>query len=385
MSLIKKLSIGLVLLFFFIEIFSFIFSKLELIPFNNTPLAYSGFVPDGNGNFWRTEDKDWGSWHKSNYRDRHRGACYDVIYETNSLGARDDEFDENPNNIILLGDSFAEGYAVSKEDSSAWLIEKKLEFKVNNLGVAAHVGPLQYWLIYKNFRETVPHNKLIVYFLPENDFQDNDYNVWEEANWLKRSNEIRHRPYWKEAENQKYTYFYPEGSVKASDFNRYAKNSIESKVKRFLGNFLWTANVFRTIHHAQKKNKFQKIHHEGKPEDINLIRSGYLDSPLYQQKANIFFLKKIFDLAEDKQIYLVIIPVKQDYEKIENDDYKNQYWYKSLFEISNNNESLFILDLLDLYKNENHNDYFLECDGHWNYHGNQMAADAIINLINTKN
>ena len=79
------------------------------------------------------------------------------------------------------------------------------------------------------------------------------------ANWLKRSNEIRHRPYWKEAENQKYTYFYPEGSVKASDFNRYAKNSIESKVKRFLGNFLWTANVFRTIHHAQKKNKFQKI------------------------------------------------------------------------------------------------------------------------------
>ena len=37
-------------------------------------------------------------------------------------------------------------------------------------------------------------------------------------------------------------------------------------------------------------------------------------------------------------------------------------------EISNNNENLFILDLLDLYKNENHNDYFLECDGHWNYH-----------------
>ena len=171
MSLIKKLSIGLILLLFFIEIFSFIFSKLELIPFNNTPLAYSGFVPDGNGNFWRTEDKDWGSWHKSNYLDRHRGACYDVIYETNSLGARDDEFDNNPNNIILLGDSFVEGYAVSKEDSSASLIEKKFEFKVNNLGAAAHVGPLQYWLIYKNFREIVPHNKLIVYLLPENDFR----------------------------------------------------------------------------------------------------------------------------------------------------------------------------------------------------------------------
>ena len=68
---------------------------------------------------------------------------------------------------------------------------------------------------------------------------DNDYEVWKEANW-ERSNEIRHRPYWKEAENQKYTYFYPEGSVKASDFNRYAKNSIESKVKIFR-NFPWTA------------------------------------------------------------------------------------------------------------------------------------------------
>lgn len=381
MNLIKKFSISLILLLFFIEIISFAFSKLQLLPFNNTPLAYSGFVPDGNGNFWRTEDDEWGSWHKSNYRDRHRGSCYDVIYETNSLGARDEEFDENPNNIILLGDSFAEGYAVSKEDSSAVLIEEKIKTKVNNLGVAAHVGPLQYWLIYKNFREIIPHDKLIVYLLPENDFQDNDYDVWKEANWLKRSNEIRHRPYWKEIENGTYTYFHPEGSIKASDFNRYAKNSIESKVKRFLGNFLWTANVFRTIHHAQKKNKFEKIKIDEKIENKNLIRSGYLDSPLYQQKANIYFLKEIFDLANDKQIYLVIIPVKQDYEKIVNDEYKSQYWYESLIEISKNNDNLFILDLLDLYSGENFHKYFLECDGHWNYNGNKMAADAIVNLL----
>ena len=382
MNLIKKLSISFFLFLLFIEIFSFAFSKLELLPFNNTPLAYSGFVPDGNGNFWRTEDNEWGSWHKSNYRDRHRGACYDVIYETNSLGARDDEFNNNPTNIILLGDSFAEGYAVSKKHSSASLIEEGIDVNVNNLGVAAHVGPLQYWLIYKNFKEIIAHDKIIIYLLPENDFQDNDFVVWKDSNWLKRSNEIRHRPYWKEEENGIYTYFHPEGSVKANNFNRYAKKSIESRVKRFLGNFLWTANIFRTIHHAQKKSKFEKISDNKKTVNTDMIRSGYLDSPLYQQKANIFFLKEIFNLAQDKDIYLVIIPVIQDYEKNINDEYKNQYWYTSLINIKNNANNLFILDLLDLQNSENFYDYFLECDGHWNLNGNKMAANAIIDILN---
>ena len=86
-------------------------------------------------------------------------------------------------------------------------------------------------------------------------------------------------------------------------------------------------------------------------------------------------------MANDKQIYLVIIPVKQDYEKIVNDEYKSQYWYESLIEISKNNDNLFILDLLDLYSGENFHKYFLECDGHWNYNGNKMAADAIVNLL----
>ena len=50
---------------------------------------------------------------------------------------------------------------------------------------------------------------------------------------------------------------------------------------------------------------------------------------------------------------------------------------KSLINIKNNANNLFILDLLDLQNNENFYDYFLECDGHWNLNGNKMAADYV--------
>ena len=44
---------------------------------------------------WRDEKNIWGAWHKINFQQNHQSDCYDVIYKSNNIGARDNEFNIN--------------------------------------------------------------------------------------------------------------------------------------------------------------------------------------------------------------------------------------------------------------------------------------------------
>ena len=119
LSKIKFLTIFLMILIFSMEILSFIFTKFNLLIINEEP----SYVHK-QGNKWRIENTPWGSWHKSNFKDQHSTKCFDVNYSSNNIGARDniDYFNDTfKNSIILLGDSFAEGYGVELENTFAQL------------------------------------------------------------------------------------------------------------------------------------------------------------------------------------------------------------------------------------------------------------------------
>jgi len=121
---IKFFVFTILILIITIEIISLIAVKLNLLMYNEEP-GY--FYPTGDK--WRTEIMPWGAWHKPNFRDRHRKTCFDVEYESNNLGARDNEpYDENlpKNSIILIGDSMAEGIGVELEDTFAEVLEKDI-------------------------------------------------------------------------------------------------------------------------------------------------------------------------------------------------------------------------------------------------------------------
>ena len=90
-SKIKLFVFTILILIITIEMLSFIATKLNLLSANNEP---SYLYPSGDK--WRTETMPWGSWHKPNFSDRHRKTCFDVEYESNNIGARDNEpYDEN--------------------------------------------------------------------------------------------------------------------------------------------------------------------------------------------------------------------------------------------------------------------------------------------------
>ena len=105
-------------IFFFLEIISFSIFKLGLLEISHIPKLYLNKDHIPNDEWW-VEDKEWGAWHKNSSSTIQKRSCFNVTYTSNEVGARDDSFVvNNHDDIILLGDSFAEGYGVNLENTS---------------------------------------------------------------------------------------------------------------------------------------------------------------------------------------------------------------------------------------------------------------------------
>jgi len=75
-----------------LELISFLLYKSNLLEISHKPKIYlrGNFVTEYN--FW-TEEKKWGAWRKKNSSLNQKRSCFDVVYKTNEVGARDDKFD----------------------------------------------------------------------------------------------------------------------------------------------------------------------------------------------------------------------------------------------------------------------------------------------------
>ena len=114
--------------------------------------------------------------------------------------------------ILLLGDSFAEGYGVEIENSFAKIIEKNSDKQVLNFGSAGSFGPLQEYLIYENLAYKYGFDEIILFFLPENDFTDNS-SAYQDALF-----ENRYRPYF-DVDSKNFEIYYPANSKPSDNFN----------------------------------------------------------------------------------------------------------------------------------------------------------------------
>jgi hypothetical protein len=271
-----------------LELLSFVATKAELLLFNDTPEIYR---ERNLGLGWRTQKEPWGAWHKPNATDRHGSACFDVRYRSNEVGARDSSFNYAKERLqpryILLGDSFAEGWGVDIEDSAQAELERLLDIDVYNFGVAMYVGPVQYYLIYQQLASKFDHDGLVLFFLPANDFTDNDFELWKDfrPTW--------YRPYYKKRNDGQYDIFYSDRAVQSEQFP-----GIEAhlgKLEQFLIRYTFTANTLRTIKYLFAKNLVEKAQNTGIPY------SGYYDATLAQQEAAIYFIEKIITEAKGKK------------------------------------------------------------------------------------
>ncbi len=374
---IKKIFLFLLILSIFIELASLIASKNKLLLFNSPP-GYLKFKSIYNASDWRTEEQAWGAWHKKNFLTRHKKKCFDVFYKTNDIGARS-EFSFNSlksnKNLVLLGDSFAEGIGVSDEYTLAGLLNDKYKTTLN-FGSGGNFGPLQTFIIYRNLAKKFPHNEVVFLFLPANDFIDNDYDYFK-----KHKMTDRYRPYFKKINEKKFEYFYPPNSSPQKDFPyNNIKNDNYEKIKNFLKEYFWSYNLVKTV-------KYTLISKEN-PYTIQNDNFGYFFSNKISVEATIYFINELYsEINENFEKTILIIPTERDLKniKIRGSSYKKLKWYKKLEKISKE-KNVKMIDLAMLENGEyslTHiengiNNWFLTCDGHWNANGNKMAFQKLI-------
>jgi hypothetical protein len=375
MNLVKSLVAMLLITLVIFELSSFAVTKMELFLFNETPSVYrfgsnTNYRDIGYG---RTERDPWGAWHAPNGTYTHTMFCFNVEMTFNEVGARDSSFsDLSENSLFLLGDSFAEGFGVSYEDTSQYIIERELGVEIANFGVAGDFGPLQELLIYREFHY-LQHNGLIIYVLPANDFTDNDANFWA---GISRQ---RYRPYFGNDDGNPLVPYYFTEAKKRDNF----LDPTGGVIKQFIKDYFWSANALRTALVMLRGNT------RNASIDEDSIESFFYDANAQQQINLLLAYEEILDLAGERDVLFVIIPGIRDIRrrKAENlpDSYKQQTWYQGLqtFE-SRQQHKVSLLNLMDHVPVDT-SGMFHVCDGHWSPRGNNWAATTIAEHIRRNN
>ena len=165
MAKFKNFFILSIFLILIIEIISFLIYKIDILEISHKPKIYltNNEIPNDE---WWTEENIWGAWHAKNSKTKQKRSCYDAIYTSNEVGARDSSFTINSSNdVILIGDSFAEGYGVNLNNTSQKYIEDLTGLNVLNFGVSKNFSVVQYYRIYTNFAKNYKHEVIfLLYF-----------------------------------------------------------------------------------------------------------------------------------------------------------------------------------------------------------------------------
>ena len=350
----------LISLFLALEFFSFLFFYLNLGTTVYIPVYWiNDFNQHDTSRAWYTEYHEWGVWHKSSSKARHIKACFSYEYFSNSYGARDSERSINgKNRVVFLGDSFVEGWGINDKGRMTNILEDHFGTEFLNFG-SSRLGPLQYEIIYKNLANKFEHDHVIVGFLPENDFTDNDLKLWRS---MPNVNE-RYKPYYSE-DGKKiiYTREKPEEGTTVPKAN--------SWIKEMGKKYFWSYGLLREIKWLLLKYKYIK----------NLTGSdysGYRDALDYQINNTLGSLLRIAEKAKrnNKSFTVVLFPVANDYEAKKTGDLKIKRFFKDFAEKTKTNY-VDLIDLIDFNEKLYHS-----CDGHWSPYGNLMAANALIDVL----
>ena len=121
-----------------------------------------------------------------------------------------------------------------------------------NFGSSGNFGAVQAQILYNNLASKLPHNELIYFFLPSNDFTDNDKRYWTDI-----VHGSRHRPYFKKINEKNYDIFYPSQNVE-NKFLINVKSFLFLRLKSFLIKYTYTANTLRSINTLLTKTNIDK-------------------------------------------------------------------------------------------------------------------------------
>ena len=317
--------------------------------------------PKGKRTIYVDNNEHFGVWRYPNDSMSFVRRCFDVMLTTNSYGALDIEHPRQTEQkrVVVLGDSFVEGYGVAYEDRFTTHLSEQTGIPHLNFGTSGNFGPTQYYLLYKHLASDFDHEEVLIFFLPSNDFRD-DY-----------PDAMRYNPYW-DGTYPDYTLRYSMEDINESKWS--AKNINTSHgFGSYARNFSYAANVVDYIsawlNYARKAKRVKDGTIKGYTSYFN-----YKDEELLRVR---YSLEQISALAGDRPMRVVMIPSLQDFVAVR-DNGENPL--AAEMAAMSTEVGFDFLDLLPAM-NEEHADrlgsLFHSCDGHWSPYGHEVVTDII--------
>lgn len=319
------------------------------------------FVPTSK-TFWSDIDPDFGVWHYPNIEFRHTKACFDLIYHSNSYGARDVERAKKHAGprVVVLGDSFMEGYGVVDEERMSNVLERETGVPHLNFGTSGSAGPTHSYALYRALASQFDHTGVIAAILPENDFDDD------------LPTEGRYEPYWAgTAPNYRLKYTLTE--LRDSEWS--PETDLESfTFKRFLHDFTYTQNVVDLLYTAYKSHRTQQRH----AGNVAVEESRFFEFTEAEFARMRHSYAEIAKLAAPRPLVLFTIPRAADLVAFEREqrsplDERLAAWAATVDNV------VFVPLMPEMRRSYTgrYHELFLLCDAHWNDVGHALAASIV--------
>ena len=364
---IKTVIYNLIIFYFLLEIVSAVL--IEGFSYTNKPLFRQNTIDTIQNQHPHVADIDttFGVWHLPNTSFRHVEECFDVMNFYNSVGARDIERTDSAANerIMLIGDSFAEGYAVDTAFRLSNLLEKDLNKEVMNFGTSGYFGSTQMRLLYQKLGKQFSHDVVLVSLFPRNDFEDDSFEKGQVIH------PQRYRPYLVK-EKGNFQVIYEQPSLENSSWHPSNIQNLDkdTRVKLFIKSFSY---FFQILSHIKNVTLTKEEIYASKYEFFTKDEIEILEYNLLKIKAT----------AEKNGASMIVftIPSIEDLIYFKEESDRKNLLSPYLTTLSKENNFTY-LDLLSPFlEKENTENLFLECDGHWSEEGNKAAKDILLPIV----
>ena len=312
--------------------------------------------------FWIDRNPHFGMWHEPDTEYVHTKSCFSVTYRTNAYGARDRARQTSAKlpRVVMLGDSFTEGYGLDRADRQSDQLEARTGVEHLNFGTSGHFGPTQEWLLYKSLAKRFEHDVVVLNLLPDNDFTDDD-------------------PKHADAYPDQYRpYLVAKGGDYALEFANADERGISERdlrrerrryFVRWLRNFTYGANATNYF----KGVLMQLLARADDGAELGSGYSGYFDFTKEQAERLVEVLSRLMEEAGERQVFVTLIPRPGDLETTAPSPLPG-----ILAVLTGSYENLHVIDFRDRFRGADWKSYYRECDGRWSPAGAKAAADVML-------
>jgi hypothetical protein len=313
--------------------------------------------------FWVDRNPYFGMWHEADTEYVHTKSCFSVTYRTNAYGARDRARQTTAKlpRVVMLGDSFTEGYGLERDDRTSDLLEAVTGVEHLNFGTSGHFGPTQSWLLYKHLAKRFEHDVVVLNLLPDNDFTDDDPKH-------AAAYPDQYRPYLV-LKNGDYVVEYANAAKRGAS-ERDLRREQRRYFARMLRNFTFSANAFN---HFKGTMLQLAARDEGGAGNVGSGYSGYFDFTKTQAERLVEVLARLMEEAGERQVIVTLIPRPGDLETTSPSPLPG-----ILAVLTGGYPNLHVIDFRDKFRGADWMSYYRDCDGHWSPKGAKAAAEVIL-------